>query len=152
MKNSLAPIANKRPKSSDLVKELITLLPLKLMAGQEFTQQYAASLIGCHRHWFRNHQKRYNIQTGAPDFKGLTPQEIIKVFEEERTRDVVNSPLEFALVNANAKVEELLRVIKALEEKIEAQRRSLHIISIYRHKLDVSEQKIFMDGLDDDDL
>ena len=76
---------------------------------------------------------------------------MLLVFEEERTKEVVNSPLEFALVNANAKVEELLRVIKALEEKIEAQRKSLHIISIYRYKLDAPEQKIFSQGLDEAD-
>lgn len=151
MKTTLVPTVKKRLKSVDLVKELITLLPLKLTSGHEFTQQYAASLIGCHRHWFRNHRMRYNIQTGVPDQKGLTPQEMLRVFEDERTKDVVNSPLEFALVNANAKVEELLRVIKALEEKIEAQRRSLRIISIYRYKLDIPEQKIFMEGLDEDD-
>jgi hypothetical protein len=72
---------------------------------------------------------------------------MLLVFEEERTKEVVNSPLEFALVNANAKVEELLRVIKAFEEKIEAQRKSLHIISIYRYQLDAPEQKIFSQGL-----
>lgn len=139
MKKTLVSTVKRRPKSSDLVKELITLLPLELTSSQAFTQQYAASLIGCHRHWFRNHKGRYNIQTGAPDPKGSTPREMLEIFEEERTREVVNSPLEFALMNAK-------------EEKIEAQRRSLHIISIYRHKLDVADRKIFMEGLDEDDL
>jgi hypothetical protein len=149
MKKTLIPTVKERSKSSDLVRKLITLLPLKLTSDKEFTQQYAASLIGCHRFWFRNHKGRYNIQTGATDQRGLTPRDMIKVFEEERTREVINSPLEFALMNVNAKVDELLRVIKALEEKIEAQRRSLHIISIYRYKLGVAEQKIFMEGLDE---
>ena len=49
--------------------------------------------------------------------------EMLKVFAEERTCELVNSPLEFALLNANAKVEELRLIIKALEEKIEDQRR-----------------------------
>jgi hypothetical protein len=46
---------------------------------------------------------------------------------------------------------ELLRVIEALEDKVKAQRKSLHMISIYRYKLDIPEQKIFSQGFDNGD-
>lgn len=146
------PVSNintkKKNKSSDLVKSMILRLPQKLLSEVEFTQQYIASLIGCHRHWFRKHKKRYNLNTGELDEKGLTPLEIIKIYEEERTRERVLIPVEIALQNADAKVNELLLKNKALEEKVEAQRRSLHLISINRHRLDVSDKTLFLEGLD----
>ena len=138
----------KKHESSDLVKSMILRLPQKLLGEVEFTQQYVASLIGCHRHWFRKHKKRYNLKTGELDEKGLTPLEIIKIYEEERTRERVLIPVEIALQNADAKVNELLIKNKALEEKIEAQRRSLHLISINRHQLNFPDKALFLEGLD----
>lgn len=137
-----------RLNSRQLVKMMITQLSLHLTSEKRFTQEYAANLIGCHRHWIRKHQERYNIDTGEPDQNGLTPQEILDLFERERTKEKVHSPLEIALQNADAMVNRQKLTIKALEEQLEAQRKLLHLISLNKDRLGISDQELFREPID----
>lgn len=148
MKTEEKENVKKKPKAADLVKSMLTVLPMMTASDKRITQERVATAIGCHRHWFRKHKARYNSETGLSDDRGSTPLEILETYEEERNRERVNTPLEVALQNADAKVNQQRLIIKALEEKLEAQRALLHLISINRHRLGISDKELFRKPVD----
>jgi hypothetical protein len=133
----------RRLTSLELVKEMLRVLPSMAGLEEQITQERAATAIGCHRHWFRRHNQRYNLETGQPDAGGLTPTEIILAFENERARERPSSAVEVALQNADAAVIRLRQENASLAEQLEHYRRQFHLISINRHRLNISADELF---------
>jgi hypothetical protein len=139
----------RRQTSLELVKELLRVLPTMTSSDDRITQDRVAAAIGCHRHWFRRHQNRYSTETGLPDPKGLTPNEMILEFEDERARERPGSAIEVALQNADATVRRLRQEITLLEAQLEHYRKQLHLISTNRHRLNISADELFREPDED---
>lgn len=138
----------KRFSGPELFKRMTEVVD-KVVDGKEvITQESMAFEIGCGRHWFRRHTKRYDVETGNPDAKGMTPLEFLDLLEERRRANTGNwNATEIALQNAHMVVERNEASIKGLEEEADVLRRKIHLVAMNCQRLGVSEVEIFKEPI-----